>query len=57
VITEFPSIVEARSWYESSAYQPILPPRTRPIAGDTIPVEGVEPDHESARMAAELRDN
>lgn len=55
VIIEFPSITEARSWYESSAYQEILPLRTRHIAGDTILVEGVEPDHDSARMAAELR--
>jgi hypothetical protein len=27
------------------------------IAGDTILVEGVEPGHDSARMAAELRAN
>ena len=55
VIIEFPSMAEARSWYESPAYQRILPLRTRHIAGDTIFVEGVEPNHNSAKMAAELR--
>jgi uncharacterized protein (DUF1330 family) len=55
VIIEFPSMAEARSWYESPAYQQVLPLRTRHIAGDTILVEGVEPDHDSAKMAAELR--
>jgi uncharacterized protein (DUF1330 family) len=55
VVIEFPSVSEARSWYASAAYQKILPLRTRHIEGDVILVEGVEPDHDSARMAAELR--
>lgn len=55
VIIEFPSMAAARSWYESPAYQRILPLRTDHIASDTILVEGVEPGHDSARMAAELR--
>jgi uncharacterized protein (DUF1330 family) len=55
VIIEFPSMTEARLWYESPAYQRVLPLRTRHIAGDTILVEGVEPGHDSARMAAQLR--
>jgi uncharacterized protein (DUF1330 family) len=55
VIIEFPSMLEARSWYESPAYQEILPLRTRHIEGDLILVQGVEPGHDSAKMAAELR--
>src|SRR6266571_3438445 len=55
VIIEFPDIAEARSWYESPAYQQILPLRARHIDGDVILVEGVEPGHDSAKMAAELR--
>jgi len=55
VIIEFPSLADARSWYDSSAYQQILPLRTRHIKGDVILVEGVEPSHDSAKMAAELR--
>jgi uncharacterized protein (DUF1330 family) len=53
VIIEFPSMGAARSWYESPAYQRILPFRTSHIASDTILVEGVEPDHDSAKMADE----
>ena len=56
VIIEFPDIAEARSWYQSRAYQTILPLRTRHIASDLILVEGVEADHDSAQMAAALRD-
>jgi uncharacterized protein (DUF1330 family) len=57
VVIEFPSMGAARGWYDSPAYRQILPLRTRHIAGDTILVEGVEPGHDSARMAAELRAN
>ena len=55
VIIEFPTMTEARSWYQSAAYQEILPLRTRHIEADVILVEGVEPGHDSAKMAAELR--
>jgi uncharacterized protein (DUF1330 family) len=55
VLIEFPDMAKARSWYESPAYQQILPLRTRHIEGDIILIEGVEPDHDSAAMAAELR--
>jgi uncharacterized protein (DUF1330 family) len=55
VLIEFPDMAAARSWYESPAYQAILPLRTRHIEGDTILVEGVEPGHDSAMMALELR--
>ena len=44
VIIEFPNIAKARVWYESPAYQKLLPLRTRHTVADTILVEGVEPD-------------
>jgi uncharacterized protein (DUF1330 family) len=55
VIIEFPNIEKARAWYESPAYQKLLPLRTRHIVADAILVKGVEPDDDSARMAADLR--
>jgi uncharacterized protein (DUF1330 family) len=55
VIIEFPDLIKARSWYDSSVYQELKPLRTRHLAGEVIVVEGVEPDHSSSQMAAELR--
>ena len=55
VILEFPAADNARSWYESPAYQPILPLRTNHIQGDTIIVDGVPPDYDAAHTAAVLR--
>jgi uncharacterized protein (DUF1330 family) len=51
VILEFPSLEAARAWYGSPAYQEILPLRTNHIEGDVILIDGVEPGHDSARMA------
>jgi uncharacterized protein (DUF1330 family) len=55
VIVEFPDMARARAWYDSSIYQEIKPLRTGHLVGEVILVEGVEPDHRSSRMAAELR--
>jgi uncharacterized protein (DUF1330 family) len=55
VVIEFPGMSEARSWYESPAYREILPLRTTHIDGDVILVDGVEPGHDSAKMAADMR--
>ena len=55
VIIEFPSLAQARNWYDSPEYMAILPLRTRHIVADTILVDGVEPGHDSAEMAGELR--
>jgi uncharacterized protein (DUF1330 family) len=55
VILEFPDVERARTWYESPAYQAILPLRTRNIEGETIIVEGVRPDHDPAKLAAAMR--
>ena len=55
VILEFPDIGSARAWYESTAYQQILPLRTAHIYGDTIIVDGVSGDYVAAHTAAVLR--
>ncbi len=55
VIIEFPDLAEARGWYESPAYQAILPLRTTHIDGDTIIVEGVASDYDVTHTAAALR--
>ena len=55
VILEFPDTDKARAWYESPAYQEILPLRTRHIEGETIIVKGVPPGYDPARTAAALR--
>jgi hypothetical protein len=55
VVLEFPGVTEAKDWYSSSAYREILPLRTNHIQTDAIIVEGVEPGHKSAEMAARLR--
>jgi uncharacterized protein (DUF1330 family) len=55
VILEFPDVEHARQWYDSPAYQAILPLRTRNIAGEAILVEGVRPGHDPAKVAAALR--
>ena len=43
------------AFYDSPEYRAILPLRTRHIAWDTILVDGVEANHDSADMAAQLR--
>ncbi|WP_346537697.1 DUF1330 domain-containing protein [Micromonospora sp. DPT] len=55
VILEFPDRDAARAWYDSPAYQEILPLRTRNIGGALIIVDGVGPDYDPARTAAALR--
>ncbi|MBT2212555.1 MULTISPECIES: DUF1330 domain-containing protein [Actinomadura] len=55
VLVEFPSLRHARDFYGSDAYQAILPLRREHLEGDLIIVEGVEPGHDSAAMAAEIR--
>ncbi|WP_084964294.1 DUF1330 domain-containing protein [Thermoactinospora rubra] len=55
VVIEFPDLAGARGWYESPAYQQILPLRTGHIDGAAVLVEGVEPGHDAAEFAATLR--
>ncbi|MBU2670746.1 DUF1330 domain-containing protein [Actinoplanes bogorensis] len=55
VILEFPDLESARSWYDSPAYQAILPLRTRHIEGDTLIFPGVGPNYDARATAAVLR--
>ncbi|MFI6504351.1 DUF1330 domain-containing protein [Nonomuraea typhae] len=55
ILVEFPSMAHARDFYDSAAYQAILPLRKKHLEGELIIVEGVEPGHDSAAMAAEVR--
>ncbi|MFD6950499.1 hypothetical protein A6A08_22345 [Nocardiopsis sp. TSRI0078] len=56
VLIGFPSIEDARSWYDSPAYQEIIPLRAGHVDGEIILVEGVGPDHDSAAFARSLRE-
>ncbi|MFG2397090.1 DUF1330 domain-containing protein [Streptomyces lydicus] len=51
VVIEFPGMDEARAWYDSPAYQEILPLRTRHIEGDTVLVPGVAADYDASATA------
>jgi uncharacterized protein (DUF1330 family) len=55
VILEFPTVEQARAWYESPDYQEILPLRTRHIRTDAIIVEGVSADYDIRATATALR--
>ncbi|SHG23532.1 DUF1330 domain-containing protein [Streptoalloteichus hindustanus] len=55
VMIRFPDMGRARAWYDSPAYQEILPKRADHLVGDVILVEGVGPDHDPARKAAAMR--
>jgi uncharacterized protein (DUF1330 family) len=41
VVTEFPSIEQARRWYDSEEYRPLKVLRSRSARGSVILVEGV----------------
>ncbi|MBT2365013.1 DUF1330 domain-containing protein [Streptomyces sp. ISL-10] len=57
VIIGFPGMNEAHDWYESAAYQGLIPLRTRHMAGEVVLVDGVAPGCDAARTAALLREN
>ncbi|MFD9354891.1 DUF1330 domain-containing protein [Streptomyces sp. NPDC060031] len=57
VMIGFPDIERARAWYDSPAYQAILPLRTDHIAGEVILVDGVPPDYDASKTAARLRES
>lgn len=52
VVIEFPGMTEARGWYESAAYQEILPLRTGNTEGDAILVHGVSAEHRAVDVLA-----
>ena len=45
IVIEFPDRKSARGWYDSGAYQWILPLRIRNTTGWVILVDGVTADH------------
>jgi uncharacterized protein (DUF1330 family) len=45
IVIGFPDLDHARAWYESSAYQEILPLRTNNADGDILLVDGAEDGH------------
>ncbi|MFG2980871.1 DUF1330 domain-containing protein [Streptomyces sp. NPDC048258] len=55
VVIGFPDIEKARAWYDSPAYQELLPLRTDHIQGEVILVEGVPADYDASKTAAALR--
>lgn len=55
VLIEFPDRTAARDWYESPAYQELVPLRTRHMAGDIVLVDGVAPDYDPAARADAFR--
>ncbi|MFJ9542252.1 DUF1330 domain-containing protein [Streptomyces sp. NPDC101225] len=55
VVIGFPSMGEARAWWDSAAYQEIAPLRSRHIAGDIVLVPGVEEDYDAAATARAMR--
>ncbi|MFI1173672.1 DUF1330 domain-containing protein [Streptomyces melanogenes] len=56
VMIGFPSMPEARSWYDSPSYQALLPFRTDHIPGDLVLVEGVGPDYDAGETARGYRE-
>ncbi len=56
VMIGFPGIVEARSWWDSPAYQAIAPLRSRHIAADIILVEGVPQEYDPSAFASAVRE-
>ncbi|MFF8607380.1 DUF1330 domain-containing protein [Streptomyces sp. NPDC015346] len=55
VLVGFPSMERARAWYDSAAYQELIPLRTRHMDGDILLIDGVGPDYNPASTAATLR--
>ncbi|MFJ3981056.1 DUF1330 domain-containing protein [Streptomyces fungicidicus] len=56
VMIGFPGIAEARTWWDSPAYQEIAPLRSRHIDGDIILVEGVPPGYDATATAKAMRE-
>ncbi|POX41441.1 DUF1330 domain-containing protein [Streptomyces sp. Ru73] len=55
VMIEFPDLERARAWYDSPAYQELVPLRTRHIDADIVLAAGVPEGYEAAHTAAAAR--
>jgi len=42
VVIEFPSFDQAQAWYDSAAYQKLIPIRQKSASGKSFLVEGAE---------------
>lgn len=51
IVIEFPDRGQLKDWYESDAYQAILPLRTRNTEMDVIVADGVPPGYDPASLA------
>ncbi|MBD0421797.1 DUF1330 domain-containing protein [Streptomyces sp. TRM S81-3] len=56
VMIGFPSLAEARAWWDSAEYQEIAPLRSRHIEGDIILVPGVADDYDARATAEAMRE-
>ncbi len=54
MVIGFPDLDAARAWYDSPAYQEILPLRTRNSDGVTLLVDGVREGYRAAAYAEKL---
>ncbi len=54
VVIAFPGLDAARAWYDSPAYQEILPLRTRNADGVALLVDGVPEGYRAADLAREV---
>jgi uncharacterized protein (DUF1330 family) len=52
IVIEFPDPDRAAGWYASSAYQEILPLRTRNTRSTAFLIDGVDPDHRATDVLA-----
>ncbi|MER5890053.1 DUF1330 domain-containing protein [Streptomyces sp. NPDC001941] len=55
VVIGFPTIEQARQWWDSPAYQEIAPLRARHVKGDIILVDGVPEGYDPAATAQVVR--
>lgn len=56
VVIGFPSMTEARGWWDSPAYRAIAPLRSRHVSGDIILVPGVPAGYDPTATASALRE-
>jgi uncharacterized protein (DUF1330 family) len=52
IIIEFPDRAHAAQWYDSDAYQRILPLRTANSISTTLLIDGVDDDHRATDVLA-----
>src|SRR5262245_8586907 len=52
IIIEFPDRTQATRWYDSDAYQRILPLRTKNSIGTVLLIDGVDDDHRATDVLA-----